>query len=135
MQYEIQCRSAKKKKLIELILPSVLRQLKLENSKKQLLISVRSDIDDMGTTVPIDTLNLYFVVIKSNMSLKDVGITLCHEMVHVKQMATGLMKPGKGHIVWGGRKFKNGKTPYLECPWEVQAFQKQELIFRKAIDE
>jgi hypothetical protein len=34
---------------------------------------------------------------------------------------------------WKG-KYYGSKTRYLDQPWEIDAFSKQELIFRRAID-
>jgi hypothetical protein len=54
-------------------------------------------------------------------------------MVHVKQIAKGKLKTVKGINFWNGKKYSN-KTKYLDQPWEIEAFSKQELIFRRAID-
>ena len=52
---------------------------------------------------------------------------LAHEMVHVKQIASGKLKTTNRKIVWNGKSYKSS-TPYLSRPWEVEAFQKQEII-------
>ena len=60
--------------------------------------------------------------------------TLAHEMVHVRQLAKGLMKflPNQARI-WKGKRYSN-KTHYLDQPWELDAFARQEIVFRKAIE-
>jgi hypothetical protein len=68
------------------------------------------------------------------MKLKEIGLTLAHEMVHVAQMAKGKLKTAKnGSAVWCGKQYSK-RTKYLNMPWEVDAFSKQEIIFRRAIE-
>ena len=65
-----------------------------------------------------------------------MGITLAHEMVHVRQMAKGTLKSvAKGYSTWNGKLYNSKKTKYLDQPWEQDAFAKQELIFRRAIND
>jgi hypothetical protein len=63
----------------------------------------------------------------------DMGVTLAHEMVHVKQLAKGTLKVKNGVKYWCGKRYsKNAK--YLNTPWELEAFARQEILFRRAID-
>jgi hypothetical protein len=62
-----------------------------------------------------------------------MGVTLAHEMVHVRQMAKGILKVENGVNYWRGKKYGK-KTKYLDMPWEQDAFSKQELIFRRAVE-
>ena len=39
-----------------------------------------------------------------------------------------------GLYVWLGKMYSK-KTPYLDMPWEIEAFSKQELILRRAFEE
>lgn len=122
-----------KAKFVNAILPSMIKQLGLSNSRKSLLIRIARECDGMGMTIPLDGLDSYVIVIKP-MKLKDVGLTLAHEMTHVRQMAKGILKTVNGSTYWNGKKYSK-KTPYLDQPWEVDAFARQEIIFRKAISE
>ena len=134
MDYRIEARSQKKKKFIEAILPSIVGQLGLDNSRKSVVIKLEQDCEGMGFTVPIDILDSYIVVIKSSMSIKDIGLTLAHEMVHVRQFAKGILKSKNGVNYWRGKRYSK-RTKYLDCPWEQDAFARQEIIFRKSIQE
>jgi hypothetical protein len=58
---------------------------------------------------------------------------LAHELVHVRQLAKGVLKITPRGRTWQGR-FYSKKTPYLQQPWEIQAFAQQEIVFRRAID-
>jgi hypothetical protein len=125
--------SPKKVEFVKAILPSMIRQLGLTNSRKTLLVRVAHECEGMGMTVPLHGLDSYVVIVKP-MSLKDIGLTLAHEMVHVRQMARGLLTTVKGVNHWCGRRYTK-RTKYLDQPWEQDAFARQEIIFRKAIAE
>jgi len=134
MEFVIQARG-RTKKFFEAILPSMIKQLGLKNSRKVLVVRVsRSDVtdDNDGQTCYIPIADGIMVLIKPQ-SLEKMGITLAHEMVHVKQIAKGYLKTMNGVSYWRGRRY-NRRTKYLNRPWEIEAFAKQELIFRKAIE-
>lgn len=131
MQFEIQARG-KSKKLLQLVMPSIIKQLNLTSSKKMVVITIQPDCDDDGLTVELPTANGYFVVLRTGMDIDNLGIALAHEMTHVYQMAKGLLKQVNGNSFWRGKKFSKN-TPYLSRPWEIQAFQNQELLFRRAL--
>jgi hypothetical protein len=48
-------------------------------------------------------------------------------------MAKGILKVENGVSYWRGKKYSK-KTKYLDMPWEQDAFSKQELIFRRAVE-
>ena len=129
--------SRRNKKFVEAILPSMVRQLKLENCRKGLLIRIYNECEDnQGVTLDLTAATgCYLVVVKPHRYLKDIGMTLAHEMVHVKQMAKGVLKSTKnGAQIWAGKKYPK-HTKYLDRPWEIEAFSKQELILRRAFEE
>ena len=113
----------------------------MTNSKKAVLIKVTKDLpeDFEGSTMHIEIADCYLVLIKqparvTKKSLSALGITLAHEMVHVNQLAKGILKflPNQARI-WKGKKYTK-KTSYLNQPWELDAFAKQEIIFRRVIE-
>jgi len=129
--------SRRNKKFIEAILPSMFKQLKLENSTKAVVIRVADECGtNSGITVDLSlATGCYMVIIKPHRNLKEIGLTLAHELVHVKQMAKGTLKSTKnGSQVWAGKTYSK-KTAYLSMPWEIEAFSRQELILRRAIEE
>ena len=123
----------KTKRYIESMLPSMIDQLGLTNCKKLLMIKMDRELKDMGTTVPMLGIDTYLVVIKPTRSFPTLGSTLAHEMVHVRQLAKGVLKITPRGRTWQG-KFYSKKTPYLQQPWEIQACAQQEIVFRRAID-
>lgn len=130
MEFLVEGRS-KKVEFVKAIMPSIIRQLNLTKSRKTVLIRVANECEGMGMTVPLHGLDSYVVVVKP-MKLKDLGLTLAHEMVHVRQMARGTLQAINGVNYWCGKKYSK-KTKYLDQPWEQDAFAKQELVFRRAI--
>ena len=134
MEFKV-CGSKRNKKFVEAILPSMITQLGLDSSRKAVVIQIEDDgTANMGSTIPVDALDSYIVVIKPHRKLKDIGFTLAHEMVHVRQMAKGILKSVKNGHTWAGKRYSN-KTKYLDMPWEQDAFARQEIIFRRAIEE
>lgn len=134
MNFEIQASNKRTKRFLEAIMPSIIEQLGLTRSKKCVLVSVSKECDHSGLTVPLPGINGYFVGIKPSTRPGEVARTLCHEMVHVSQMAKGILRPTKGGNMWAKKFFKE-KTPYLDRPWELQAFAMQEIIMRRALEE
>ncbi len=123
----------KTKKVVEALLPSMLEQLKLTKSKKLLHIIIDPDLEELGTTVPLKGLDTYLVVLRPVKDIAVLGATLAHELTHVAQFAKGTLQLTPKGKRWKG-KYYGRKTPYLDQPWEIQAFAKQELIMRRAIE-
>ena len=134
MEFAVKSRSKKSKMVIEALLPSIIKQLKLTKSKKFLLVEVSKDVgeDNDGCTVPLPAIDSIVVTIKPA-PLHLMGITLAHEMVHVKQLARGILKAENGVKYWRGKRYTK-RIKYMNCPWELEAFAKQEILFRRAIE-
>ena len=123
----------KTRRFIEAVLPSMLTQLGLDRSRKLLMVKMDRELEDHGTTVPMTGIDTVLVVLKPNRNLLELGVTLAHELVHVRQMAKGILKVTPRGKKWRG-KFYSKSTPYLDQPWEQEAFARQEIVFRRAID-
>lgn len=135
MEYKVDG-SVRNRKFVEALMPSIIQQLGLANSRKAVYIRIADECEgNLGLTVDLTAMTGgYVVIIKPQRNLKEIGLTLAHEMVHVKQMAKGTLKPAKNGVnFWVGKKYGK-KTPYLSRPWEVEAFMKQELILRRAFE-
>jgi hypothetical protein len=133
VEYDIETKSKRTRDFFEYIVPKMIDELKLNRSRKALLIKVTNrDLDEQeGATFPLDVIDSYVVLIKPK-SLKDMGVTLAHEMIHVKQMAKGTLKQVNGVNFWKGKRYRKNHK-YLNLPWEIEAFSKQELLFRRVI--
>jgi hypothetical protein len=141
MEYEVEASNQKSKKFLDSLMPSIIEQLGLTNSRKAVLVKVTDDIPDgmAGATLNISFADCYLVLIRSakrltKTSLLDMALTLSHEMVHVRQLAKGQMKflPKNGRV-WMGKTYSK-KTKYLDQPWELDAFARQEIVLRRAIE-
>ena len=74
----------------------------------------------------------FLIEIHPGLGAPTILSVLAHEMVHVKQLAKGVLKTRKtGSFIWAGKRYSK-KTEYLSMPWEIEAFSKQELILRRA---
>jgi hypothetical protein len=132
MQFHVEA-GPKTRRFIEAVLPSMLTQLGLNSSRRLLMIKVDRELTDHGTTVPMTGIDTVLVVLKPRRNLIELGVTLAHELVHVRQLAKGILKITPQGKKWRG-KFYSRRTPYLDQPWEQEAFARQEIIFRRAID-
>ena len=132
MEYHIEA-GAKTRRYIEAILPSMMTQLGLNRSRRLLMIKVDQSLTELGTTVPMMGIDTFLVVLKPTRNLVNLGITLAHELTHVSQFANGTLQVAPKGKKWKG-KFYPTAHPYLDQPWEVQAFARQEIVFRKAIE-
>lgn len=132
MQYHIDA-TGKTKRYIESLLPSMIQQLALTRSRQLLHIIVDRDLEHTGQTVPLPGIDTVLVVLKPTRNWINLGITLAHELTHVAQFAKGTLQLAQKGKLWKGRLYKNNH-PYLDQPWEIQAFARQEIVFRRAIE-
>ena len=141
MEYLVEATTPQVSKFLDSLMPSMIEQLGLTRSRRAVLIKVTDEIEDgmQGATLNIEIADCYLVLIKqpkriTKASLLEMGTTLAHEMVHVRQLAKGQMKflPNQARI-WMGKRY-NKRTHYLDQPWELDAFARQEIVFRKAIE-
>lgn len=68
----------------------------------------------------------------------DILRTLAHEMIHVQQIVSGRLQyrywksDGQLHARWEGKELGvQSHIPYEEQPWEIEAYENQEKLFRK----
>ena len=75
-----------------------------------------------GTCVDYDERE-YFIDVNRKQSLEDLCVTICHEMVHVKQYIRNQLRC----------EDINYKTyeEYINLPWEKEAYEKQEVLYNK----
>ena len=141
MEHLVEATNPNVSKFLYSLMPSMIEQLGLTRSRRAVLIKVTDEIEEgmQGATLNIEIADCYLVLIKqpkrvTKASLLEMGTTLAHEMVHVRQLAKGQMKflPNQARI-WMGKRY-NKRTHYLDQPWELDAFARQEILLRKAIE-
>ncbi len=136
MDFVINTRSKDKHRSLSLFGKKYAEFLNIDKKFGTVYISLRKDVGSEQGSEGL-TLGLghdYFIYLQSSMNILDLLKTLAHEMVHVKQLTLGQLKHkvsrGKVDTYWCGRK--NNKT-YLDQPWEVEAFSREVLLFRRAV--
>ena len=140
MEYKVEAGNKKVQKYLESLMPKFITELGLTNSRRAVLVKVTKDTQDgmEGSTQYLPWADCYIVLLRPPARLTmastiQLSTTLAHEMVHVRQMAKGILKVTRKGTFWRGKKYKKS-TPYLDQPWEVQAFGMQEIVFRRAIE-
>lgn len=79
----------------------------------------------------------FVIRVRETMCLAKKMRTICHEMVHVKQYATGEMKSMSRPARF--TKFQGMLYPdeldYWDTPWEIEAFGRESGLYTRWIDE
>jgi 7-keto-8-aminopelargonate synthetase-like enzyme len=140
MEYKVEASNKKVQKYLESLMPKFINELGLTNSRRAVLVKVTGDTQDgmEGSTEYLQWADCYLVLIRpparqTLASTIQLSTTLAHEMVHVRQMAKGILKVTNKGTFWRGKKYTKS-TPYLHLPWELDAFSRQEIVFRRAIE-
>lgn len=133
MKIETHSRSRVRQCAIQNLAEAFALLLNLGRSRKTLSIytvpRLRRDTGDMGRTVKPDDDNIA-ILLDSRLSDERMLVTLAHEMVHVRQLARGQLKPGAygrraGYWIWQGRRVDDGdRLP----PWEQEAYKMEGLL-------
>lgn len=140
MEYLVEASNKKVRLFLETLMPKMIQELGLTNSRRAVFVKVTKDTQDgmEGSTQYLPWADCYIVLVRpparlTPSSLIAMSTTLAHEMVHVRQMAKGILKVTNKGTFWRGRKYTKS-TPYLQLPWEMDAFSRQEIVFRRAIE-
>jgi hypothetical protein len=140
MEYKVEASNTKIQKYLQSLMPKFINELGLTNSRRAVLVKVTKDTQEgmEGSTQYLEFADCYLVLIRpparqTLASTIQMSTTLAHEMVHVRQMAKGILKVTPKGTFWRGKKYTKS-TPYLQLPWEVDAFSRQEMVFRRAIE-
>jgi hypothetical protein len=70
------------------------------------------------------------LIMEVDSSLDGDGLidTISHEMIHVKQIATGLLRETKGKTYWRGKLVDRKRVKYWDQPWEKNAWRNQAIL-------
>lgn len=132
MDVRIAGRASAKRNFIEICIRWCLTDLKLLNKKIILEVITRSkmieEVGSQGMAVRLD--NTIILAIDTGISYSQIMRTVAHEMIHVKQLISGTLRYNGNKTVWRGREMSDD-LPYLERPWELEAFAKQEILARR----
>ena len=73
----------------------------------------------------------FTITLDSGCTIRNILITLAHEMVHVKQWAKGEMYEyvERDMVRFNNTKFNMSNINYWDYPWEIEAFGRQLGLF------
>jgi hypothetical protein len=78
--------------------------------------------DVAGYCLELDSHREFEIELDKTLSIRDLVLTVCHEMVHVKQYFRKEMDACGRR--WKKKEISND-TPYMELPWEKEAYRMQ----------
>lgn len=109
------------------------------NNLLQIRINFVKDLHDRtesyGETAYYEDCSLppreFVIDLYSKLKMRSLLETLAHELVHVKQWATGEMRETKNPFFTKYRKHlvNSDKTNYWDQPWEIEAIGREEGLF------
>lgn len=80
----------------------------------------------------------FTIRLDSSNNLSTLIETLAHEMVHVKQYATGEMKDSRlslDTVYWHGKEIDCNKVHYYDWPWEIEASGRETGLYVRYMEE
>lgn len=79
----------------------------------------------------------FTITIEKGMSKRETLITLAHEMVHVKQYATGELRDYMSSSKlqrWRDEKRDWSQVEYWDLPWEIEAYGRERGLYVRFVD-
>lgn len=87
-----------------------------------------------GCIIPLDYLPRSFMIeISTNQSAIDQMITLAHEMIHLGDMALGMLKIKPDNGAYYKEKEYPVDTPENEKPWEIKAYKFERVLYEEYV--
>lgn len=79
----------------------------------------------------------FIIELDSNLKMRSMLETLAHEIVHIKQWATGEMIDTAKPMITKFRKdsIDSNKVNYWDLPWEIEALGREEGLFIQWIEK
>lgn len=75
----------------------------------------------------------FTIMADADLSKRKLLMSLAHEMVHVRQYATGQLKyyvRGPSRCHWLGKPVEDDSIPYPDLPWEKEAWTKEIELYQ-----
>jgi hypothetical protein len=79
----------------------------------------------------------FTITLEKGMSKRETFITLAHEMVHVKQYATGELRDYMSSSKlqrWRNEKRDWSQVEYWDLPWEIEAYGRERGLYVRYVD-
>jgi hypothetical protein len=89
---------------------------------------------------------MYIIRVAADQSPADFAKTIIHEMVHVKQYVRRELRYASSRTLnrktgeygwvhlWKSISYPDS-TPYLKCPWEIEALEYEDIILKSFLDK
>lgn len=80
----------------------------------------------------------FLLHVDNSQSLREQLRTIAHELIHVKQYATGEMYDYQrdwSKVRWRNKIVNSNNLKYKEHPWEIEAYKRQTPLLRKFLYE
>lgn len=86
----------------------------------------------LGTLIGNKTQNVLYV---NKMNRSDCITVISHELIHLSQFHSGRLvkKDGINTVLWEGKIFDVTLVPYMDRPWEIEAFKRDKDLEKKII--
>lgn len=88
------------------------------------------DADGWCYLEDIDNNRDFVIKVNKNLTYKNTILTVAHEMVHVWQYATDKFKLYHNGIYRYDRQKYSYDTEYIDRPWEIEAFEKEQELYK-----
>ena len=137
MQIFVQSRSQVKRDFIAGLATLLAKELNIDKCRLELVImpkrGLRKKNGCNGVAGKIG--KIIGIGIDSDLTVNQLMVTLAHEMVHAKQLARGTLRyemiEGSEVVSWRGKLIDTTKMKYIDRPWELEAYGKQEILIRR----
>jgi len=122
MLIDIQGTSRKKTSLIRQVIEYMMQQLKLTNIFIDVEVSNLFVNEKAYGFCSCQNTNEFLIELDKTLNVQELIETICHEMIHVKQYATGeLVEKGK-NILYKNCLYESSCD---SSPWEKEAYEKE----------
>jgi hypothetical protein len=110
--------------------PQLCKNISIQIINEEMPHHIRAEIE------VADVLSLprnFIIRIDPSMGRKLYLMSLAHEIVHIKQMATGELKDKRtpGLVNWNGETINENEKDYWDYPWEIDAHGREIGLHRR----
>ena len=134
MNIILDMRKSDRRDLIEACVQFYAQELKIEKKRFTLAVFSKKDLakDHAANGVAMRlTDGIYGMDLDSRLSMEKLIEVIAHEMVHIKQFATGQLKYKGRSLFWRGEKVIRSRINYYDHPWEIEAWSKEKVLAAK----
>lgn len=130
---------SKEKVVLSLTMESNLIELGIKD--KEFVVCMFKNYDLGKNTLGVMTAiadKVFYVAVNAMNDIEEMIFATGHEFVHVEQYLSDKLADNKdGGVCWKGKcytsKYSSDPAAYFSLPWEVEAHDKQEVLFKNAI--